>query len=260
MDGNRDNKLSHRCFPQPQNKSIRVWRYLDLAEFVWLLDKRKLFLSRLDSLNYPHEGSATQKDALIYKRLFEVFDRDLAEEYSQAISQCRQDSRTATYVSCWHMNNAESHAMWRLYCGAEQGVAIQTTYEKLANSITEPDVYIGLVRYIDYDEDWFSQGDFVPNVGDSLIYAVMHKWDVFAYESEIRIVKTLYDPSQEVVEPEQPPGITLDWNLEEVIEHIYIHPYAPLFYFDVVKAIVRKFTPSLEPRIQWSKIKREPLY
>jgi len=57
------------------------------------------------------------------------------------------------------MNDTESHAMWRLYCGAEQGVAVQTVYEKLANSITDPEMYIGLVSYIDYDRDWFSQGE-----------------------------------------------------------------------------------------------------
>ena len=68
MGEDREDKFSHRCFPQPQDKGSRVWRYLDLAEFIWLLDKRKLFLSRLDLVNDPHEGSATQRDVLIYKR------------------------------------------------------------------------------------------------------------------------------------------------------------------------------------------------
>lgn len=254
----KQDRFSRLCFPQPQDKSTRVWRYLDLAKFIWLLYERKLFLSRLDLLNDPHEGSATQSDTQVYKEnVFGLFEFD---EFSESLSQCRQDFRLATYVSCWHMSKTESHAMWELYCGTEQGIAIQTTYEKLESSITDPEMYIGSVEYIDYDRDSFSQGKFIPWVNDSLMYAVMHKRDVFACESEVRIIKTLFDPSQGAEGAERPLGITMDWNLEEVIEHIYIHPYAPPFYFDVVKAVVSKFTPNLGHKLQWSRVKREPFY
>ena len=54
------NKLEHPCFPQPEDDSVRIWRYLDLAKFIWLLEKQQLYLSRLDSLNDPFEGSTPQ--------------------------------------------------------------------------------------------------------------------------------------------------------------------------------------------------------
>lgn len=42
----------------------------------------------------------------------------------QAISQCQA-------VNCWHRNDGESEAMWRLYAEGGRGVAIETTSEAL---------------------------------------------------------------------------------------------------------------------------------
>jgi hypothetical protein len=260
MGENREDKFINVCFPQPPNKGIRVWRYLDLAKFIWLLDRRKLFLPRLDSLEDPHEGSVTEKLALAYERFIRTFVPECAEKDLQSLSQYGRDLRKASYVSCWRMSNIDSHAMWRIYCGADQGVAIQTTYEKLASSITDSEMHIGFVRYIDYDENWFSKGNFIPSLEKSSFYRIMHKWREFCYEEEVRIVRILYDPYLRL-KTDGPDGIHMDWNLEEVIEHIYIHPYAPTFYFDAVNAVVRKFTPDLESRVQWSNMNsRPPLY
>jgi len=59
-----ENKLKHRCFPQPPDTAVRVWRYMDLAKLVWTLVNRKLWLSRIDLLQDPHEGSTPRPLAL----------------------------------------------------------------------------------------------------------------------------------------------------------------------------------------------------
>ena len=41
----QQNKLEHPCFPQPADGSVRVWRYLDLTKFIWLLENQKLYMS-----------------------------------------------------------------------------------------------------------------------------------------------------------------------------------------------------------------------
>ena len=41
-------------------------------------------------------------------------------------------SRDCTAVNCWHINEHESAAMWDLYLKSNEGIAIQSTYQKLA--------------------------------------------------------------------------------------------------------------------------------
>ncbi len=56
-------------------------------------------------------------------------------------------------VSCWHMSEHESAAMWNLYSKSEEAICIQSTYSELRNTFGV-DVEIGTVQYVDYDNDW----------------------------------------------------------------------------------------------------------
>jgi len=245
----QQNKLEHRCFPQPGDTSIRVWRYLDLAKFVWLLENKKLYLSRLDLLNDPHEGSTppfvvTLRD----QQLCEPDDKQLVT----LMQNLTQQNRKATYINCWRIDNAESEAMWRLYCPGDSGVAIQTTYSKLVDSIqSDPSCYIGCVTYIDYESEGFP-----PN---NMFYPVMHKRISFGHEHEVRLVKGLIEFNV-TPGPAGPSGITLDWSPETTVDAVYVNPYAPSFYHDVVKTIVRKLAPTLESRVIWSPMRAAPVY
>jgi len=42
-------------------------------------------------------------------------------------------------INCWHMNDHESAAMWKLYLKSDEGIAIQSTYRKLKDAITDDD-------------------------------------------------------------------------------------------------------------------------
>lgn len=228
-----------------------------------MLDKKSLFLPRVDLLNDPHEGNIT------LAHIHALFMRDLhaASMYGpDAISmdkelEYRRKLRKVTYVSCWHMNEHESEAMWRLYCDADQGVAIQTTYEKLADSILDPEMYIGLVRYIDYEKDGFPllqcDPDWPPE--HAAFYPFMHKRQAFEHEREVRIVKIDFGKlKSEIKESDIQQGIDIPLDLQTLIKGVYVNPYAEDWHADVVKATVRKFVPKLEPKVEWSKIKSAP--
>jgi hypothetical protein len=53
-------------------------------------------------------------------------------------------------VSCWHMNEHESAAMWKLYSSSNEAVCIQSTYRRLRCSLEES-VMIGEINYINYE-------------------------------------------------------------------------------------------------------------
>jgi len=56
-------------------------------------------------------------------------------------------------VNCWHLNEVESVAMWKLYTSGNDGIAIQTTVGRLKACLSnEPrDIFIAEVQYCDYD-------------------------------------------------------------------------------------------------------------
>ena len=80
------NKLEHTCFPQPTDSAVRVWRYLDLAKFIWLLKNKKLYLSGVASLNDPHEGS-TPKFLAVYEdhQFFAIRRYQLLREFGNEL-------------------------------------------------------------------------------------------------------------------------------------------------------------------------------
>jgi hypothetical protein len=58
--------------------------------------------------------------------------------------------------------------MWRLYCPDNSGVAIQTTYQKLVQSINSNRfLYIGIIKYLDYERKGFPL--------NNAFYPVTHK-------------------------------------------------------------------------------------
>lgn len=242
-----EKKLTHPCFPQPQDTSTRVWRYMDLAKLIWLLDSQKLWLSRLDLLKDSHEGSIPRLLAMYRNQ--SILEQGVGD-FGPQISHFNQRVRNSTYISCWRLGNAETESMWRLYCPGEQGIALQTSYQKLLYSVLgDPHLFIGCVVYIDYESEGFPL--------DNLFYPVMHKRLNFAHEQEVRLVKMEHI---EMTNQIGPPGITIDWLLEAVIDAIYVNPYAPEYYSEVVRSVVRNFAPALEDRVCWSRMRSDPVY
>lgn len=237
-------RLAHTSFPQPK-RDVKVWRYMSLAKFISLLETKSLYLTRVDRFADPYEGTLTARTAAgIDAHLKQMGSSNGFEE----LREMYQKSRKETFVSCWHANDHESEAMWRLYCGSASGVAIQTTYSKLASSIEHQyDVHIGLVRYIDYSEGMFPDANtFSP---------FMHKRTSFSHEHEVRLVKFSALPPETETPPESFPII---WDPETYADRIYVDPYAPAYYFEAVKAVLAAMCPALSPRLEWSQMKAMP--
>ncbi len=52
----------HQCFNQPDDVSVKLWRYMDLSKFAALLQKSAITFSRADNLGDPFEGSISPLD------------------------------------------------------------------------------------------------------------------------------------------------------------------------------------------------------
>ena len=241
-------RLAHPAFPQPPNPKLKVWRYMNLAKFVWLLKHKKLWLTRLDLLHDPHEGTVGQRTAEGIRQFMKNLGR---EAYWDTVAKVFLTTRYSLYVNCWNWGDNESEAMWRLYSGINDGVAIQTTYGELVKAIEQrANFYIGMVKYIDYERETF-EGNL-----NSFQFA-MHKRLVFAHENEVRLV-TSSSLSPLPSESNSPLGVTLDWNPVGHVQSVYANPYAPEYHFDALRACVEMLAPGLLDRLQWSRMRALP--
>lgn len=249
-----EERIKHESFRQPSNHNSLVWRYMALPKLAKILSSNSLYLARLDSFEDSHEGSFPKTMIEQRDNLYE--SEGVLQRLPQHI-ETNKLSLTCCYVNCWALCDSESEALWRLYTENNEGVAIQSTYSKLINLIRSDDeLFIGCVNYLNYDSDRFDN-PWWP-AGGNLFQPVMHKRLPFAHEHEVRLVKYLHN--HWMPEVKRPKGLHIPINFTELIDGIFINPYASNAYAQEVKDLVIKSFPQLESKIFWSKMKTSPQF
>ena len=123
---------------QPESMNSRIWRYMDFAKFVSMLETQCLFFSRLDCLGDPFEGTVTTPHNERF--LSRVTSKSQREEFE---NMCKI-VRTHIFVSCWNLSEHENDALWKIYGLSKESVAVRTSYGKLRSV---PNVKAGKVEY-----------------------------------------------------------------------------------------------------------------
>jgi hypothetical protein len=243
----------HPVFVPPPDEEASVWRYMDLAKFVLLLEHRGLYFSRADLLGDPHEGAlpaanAAARDALV---------RESEEESGRGWSWAPGIDPAAptkihvsqTFVSCWNLSDRENTLLWYAYGKA---VAVRSTYASLRDSLRcdEP-VYIGCVRYIDYRSDFFP--------ADNAYQAIVHKRRFFEGENELRAVIPGRTLSEETFrwEPDPRPGIYAAVDVEQLIHAVHVAPGEPALR-EAVASVCKRF--GIEGVVGQSSLDDPPTY
>lgn len=199
--------------PAPHEK---LWRYMDFAKFVSLLTTSCLFLARADRLGDHLEGSFPRKS--IEARLMR--ERQVANE-----SEFNKWMRQQVYVNCWHSNDVESAAMWRLYSDSKQAIAVTTTAQRLHDALPDR-CYIAKVHYIDFDIET------IPDSG--YVHAqFFYKRKSFEHEREVRVISL----SGATAKSE---GMQVDVDLSSTLLEIYVSPESPRWYSNVVTDLVKR--------------------
>lgn len=222
-----------------------------------MLETRTLFFCTTRSMIDPYEGRRPRH--AVFQEAFSRAARcrqvnwtgflDVAKEYVSMEVSAEHMIRHEACLSCWHESPHESAAMWELY-SKESGVAIRTTFEKLAEALHDslPTVFIGRVKYIDYERD------LVP--GDSLLLPLFHKRKSFEYEQEVRAVtmseEAYQDGVQHGFQGAQFPGVGVPINVEKLIDRLYLSPTTPEWRRRVVEAVVKRY--ALECPIEQSSL------
>jgi len=224
----------HPDFKKPKDENARIWRYMDFTQFISILDKSALFFTRVDNLEDPFEGSCPiEVVKLLLKNANLQTDTEYVKGFFKKLNKC-------TAVNCWHLNQYESDAMWKIYLKSNEGIAVQSSFERLRDSLRDEihDIFIGKVEYVDYDKIGK-----VTNPYLWLTNSILRKRKIFKHEQELRAVirklpKRELSPSSKSTIGE---GIYVPVDLNILIDKIFLAPTSLQWQFDLLKSTISKY-------------------
>ena len=261
--------------PFPLDDNVAVWRYSQLWKLLSALQTQKLYLALLDELRIKFDPYEASVPASTHNDQVPIFAGNSAmqqffgnsepaapraswerpgEDSWTRISRLRRGLLRCTHVSCWRWGE-ESEAMWRLYCPAEEGIAIRTTFAKLRDSVNDPNTCVSEVQYFDYKTGRFlrHKHDWDP---------AFHKRIAFKHEQEVRVLRHDGADWSKASENEAfrlPTGYELQWDPVAVIDEIIVHPQSAPAYCDTVKRAVAGVAPALADKVRRSELVTEPV-
>lgn len=215
----------HACTPPPADAVL--WRYMDFTKYVSLLATRALFFARVDKLDDPFEGSLSELNVLLRRRMYGDMPTNDRDAVVKLVGQALKDTRQFNLVNCWHQNSVESEFMWKLYAKNNAGVAIMSKFDSLKKCFTgEQPVFIGQVYYVDYHTT------VIPEVNTLLTY--LHKRKSFEHEREVRALTRI---SGEV--PAE--GEFREVDLSILVHEVLVAPYATDWLVELVESVTRQY-------------------
>ena len=224
---------TYRGFYEPTDPNQKIWRFVDFTKYVDLLDKEQLYFCRLDKFEDPYEGA------------FPTNKFDFAP-----ILETTEHVRQFNFINCWHMNDFESAAMWNVYLKTNNGVAIQTTFNKLKSAFeeTSEDIYLSIVKYHDYDnktyDELIKENPWSKGSIGSTVMPQIFKRKSFEYENELRAIyidlPIEYD-KEKTKQRNLGNGKNIKISLDKLIEKIYVAPKADFWFKDLVTSVTNKY-------------------
>lgn len=239
-------KEPHPSFKPPDDPNMGIWRYMPFIYFVSMLDNKGLFFPRATLLGDAFEGSTTQMTKEAEKiglrktfqkviKITEEAKEKMVEKFFGQSSLVRKNMVREFFVSCWHMNEKESAAMWNVYGKYDVSIGIKSTYKRLRKVLPEY-VKIGVVEYIDYEKDMID--------ARNVFNYIMTKRHSFEHEKELRAVdwEGLSGGGRDEIRKNATDiGLWFSLDLNELIENIYVNPESPEWVLSLVKSVLNLY-------------------
>ena len=243
-------KKDHPCFQPPADKNIKIWRFMDFTKYVFLLSSKNIFFSRSDLFDDLYEGATSHVNIKLRQTVYK--DSPIPEHALEQMSKFAEWVRQWTFVNCWHMNEHESAAMWKLYAQTNEAVAIRSTYQRLLNCLPE-NIFVGVVHYIDYETKWLPEGN--------TMWPFVHKRKSFEHERELRALIQDLPSNEKGIQsgmPNPESGRVVSIDPESLIEVVHVSPDSPEWFSELVKKITMKYEFGFE--VRHSLLAKTPVY
>lgn len=205
--------MEHSVFEPPSNRHAKIWRFINFHKFTDMISTNTLYFTRLNRLDDPFEGLFTNA-RIRFDEL--VYDSTKPDDYVRGVIKSFHMSpyefRKSSYVNCWHLNEYESELLWGRYSFMDGGVAIQSTYDRLVNSLkyTPIGVYVGKIKYMDWDAE--------STPMDNLMNPIVTKKKNYQDEKELRAAIVFNNYRKKRMKE----AMRIKVNLNELVESVYI--------------------------------------
>jgi hypothetical protein len=217
-------------FSDQPPEGATVWRYMDLARFLSVIDSGELHFTQAALMKDKWEGTYGAK----------------AEDEDGFIAHIRSHPLSPSmYLNCWHLSEYESAAMWEIYQRDGRGIAIKTTWGDLKASILgSQSITGGRVHYVDYDKlDMNDTNAFSPFV---------YKRLSFEHENEVRLAHwstadVKIAPSAGIdaevgrIARDAGSGVPVRVNLDMAIKQVFIAPDAEPWVLPLIQRLTKKY-------------------
>lgn len=260
--------VKYNDFTIPVDDDAILWRYMNLHKLFSLLVEKRLFFCRADKYADPFECSTPLKEIEFRRKEWlrkTNYNLQETEKLLEKDSDFFKRVKKSTVVNCWHINENESDAMWRIYLKTNEGVSIQSNYLRIVKAFdrTNENICASKVRYIDYKNDiWFNRDEYPINTLNT-ITPVIHKKKEYYHENEFRlfhdIQESIFDFSNQFwSQQENNDGKFFNVKPEDLIEKIIFAPTAD----QDCKIMIRKKVEELGYDFQFmnSTLNDTPLY
>lgn len=235
----------------PSDPYAKIWRYVDFAKFVSILEEKALFFADYKQFDDPQEGCFPPENIKKYTQLLGQINKDISLETRTEMAKNHYfklekvlNGAGDFFINCWHMNEVESLAMWKLYSDMNKGIAIQSNFKSLEECLSNYEhadyIAIGMVNY-DPSIDWSHEC--------TVYRPFLHKRRSFQHEQELRAIlfrrhdannikSEIDNPTNRIKDIE---GVSIPVNLDILIDKIYISPKAHLWFEKLVRALLNKY-------------------
>jgi hypothetical protein len=261
----KETAIRHYFSPLPYeipNNDSRLWRYMDFTKYVSMLSISGLYFARADFFDDHFEGAkgikrnkakwdehylSFFKEAIknppkghVWNKSDEFAEKE-AQRLLKELEAGGESHRKRVFINCWHENEHESEAMWRLYSSyLDNAVAVRTSYASLYESLgRNPSISIGKIKYIDFNKSY-------AGVNDSF----WRKRKSFEHENEVRAV--INDHECETA------GKIIKCDLSILVEKVFVSPTTPIWFVELVNDVNQKY--GLKMKVSPSSLNEEPFF
>lgn len=225
-----------------QDWNQKIWRYLDMEQFLSLMHRSALRFGRADLFADDLEGTVPSASSL-----------------PQNAHNLNRRAAEITNINCWHKAPAESMTMWEIY--SDRGVVIKSTPRELRNSLCDKrkfGVQFADVQYLDYTSDSFEFFERTEDDGVRGNYTepFQFKREYYQGENEFRAItgpltseefrsKVGQDEEggedwNKIVDRHKTAGIFVTVDLEELINNVIISPYSSTRDYEAAKELAER--------------------
>ena len=218
---------------------VNLYRYISLAQFISMVESKKIFLNKVKNWEDPWEVPDDQIPLQLADGSIEQHDSLIA---------------ATTVGQCWTYEK-DSDAMWRIYSPDRQGIMIEANANSFMEINNLREAVLAKVMYYSDKESYIKlRNEISENFSYQYAGDMALKRDAFKHENEIRLLVCLqmYGDIKEALEVK---NMSFEFDPLSFIKSITFDPRADDWYVNTMKLYCysKGFTCPIEKSSLYSK-------